>query len=559
MSILQNRHAGTSPAMQTASIEGECWSASVTVGSAISQPVSAPHGHSDGRAVGLPVGSLPAASVRPMSRFPVNLLRPVRPAAFALLAVALAGCTLAPEYHRPDAPVATQWPSPAVETGAAAADLPWQQLFADPKLRQLVQLALDNNRDLRIAALNVEKAQAQYRIQRSELIPQIAISGSLSGARTPASVSYTGIGGVSHAYSLDVGISSYELDLFGRLRSLKDEALQSYLSTAETRRATHISLIAEVGSSYLSLAADQDLQRLAKETLQSRQQDYDLQRERAEVGNSSELELRQAETQLENARATALSADQQVATDRNALELLIGVPLPPALLPAEGALAGMLGVQELPAGLPSDLLRNRPDILSAEHTLIGANADIGAARAAFFPTISLTTTTGRASSELSNLFANGGRSWTFVPQISLPIFSGGRLRAKLAVSKVERDIAVAQYEQSIQTAFREVADALAQRAVVDQQLEAQRRSAEAAKASYDLVQLRYDNGVASYLDVLDAQRTLYSAQQSLIQTELARQNSLVTLYKTLGGGWSEPEGSDHAANGAAAGSAGHAS
>ncbi|CAM5202050.1 Multidrug efflux system outer membrane protein OS=Castellaniella defragrans OX=75697 GN=HNR28_001628 PE=3 SV=1 [Castellaniella denitrificans] len=400
-----------------------------------------------------------------------------------------------------------------------------------------MQLALDNNRDLRVAALNVEKARAQYSIQRAELIPQVGVNADGSAGRTPASVSSTGVGGVGHAYYLDVGISAYELDLFGRLRSLKAEALQSYLATEETRRAAHISLISQVASNYLSLAADLDLQKLAHETLRSRQEAYDLQTDLADAGNASQLELRQAESELENARAEALTTDNQVAANRNALELLVGVPLAADLLPGSGALVGMLGVREIPAGLPSDLLHNRPDILAAEHTLVGANADIGAARAAFFPSISLTGGLGRASDQLSSLFDHGGRYWTFAPQISLPIFSGGRLKAQLEVSKVERDIAVAQYEQAIQTAFREVADALAQRGVVDKQLAAQRKRAEAAQAAYDLVQARYDEGVASYLEVLDAQRTLYTAQQAHIQAELSQQTSLVTLYKTLGGGW----------------------
>lgn len=470
------------------------------------------------------------------------IFRGAHPLTMGLLVVLLSSCTLAPEYHRPDAPVATQWPTPAVAVangnGQAVSDLQWQDLIADTRMRQILQMALDNNRDLRIAALNIEKARAQYRIQRSELIPQVAVSASETAQRTPASLSATGVGGVSRAYGAEVGISAYELDLFGRLRSLKEEALQTYLATAETRRATHISLLAEVAGSYLSLAADLDLQQLAQETLRSRQQSHDLQVERLKVGNSSELELRQAQNELESARALALSADNQVALDRNALELLVGAPLPAQLLPTRATLPSMLAVHEIPAGLPSDLLRNRPDILAAEHTLMGANADIGAARAAFFPSISLTASTGRGSDQLSELFDSGGRSWSFVPQINLPIFTGGRLRAQLAVSKADRDIAVAQYEQSIQVAFREVADALAQKSIVDQQLEAQRRRSEAAQIAHDLVQLRYDNGVASYLEVLDAQRTLYAAQQSLIESELSRQTSVVTLYKVLGGGWS---------------------
>lgn len=494
---------------------------------------------------GVPMNELNAK--RPMS----PQLHGLRLTALATLVGLLAGCTLAPEYLRPDAPIAAQWPgtqtAAADAGGQIAADMPWQQLFADDRLQQIVQLALDNNRDLRIAALNIERARAQYRIQRAELIPQISVSAAETAQRTPDSLSANGVGGVTRAYTADVGISAYELDLFGRLRSLKEEALHAYLATEQTRRATHISLIAEVAGSYLALAADLDLQRLAQETLRSRQQSYDLQLARVQVGNSSELELRQAENELESARVQALSADSLVATDRNALELLVGLPLPAALLPGSGTLNAMLAVQQIPAGLPSDLLRNRPDILSAEHSLIGANADIGAARAAFFPSISLTASAGRGSDQLSELFESGGRSWSFVPQINLPIFTGGRLRAQLAVSKADRDIALAQYEQSIQSAFREVADALAQRAVVDEQLDAQRRRTQAAQKAHDLVQLRYDNDVSSYLDVLDAQRTLYAAQQSLIETELSRQTSLITLYKVLGGGWSEANSQDRVA------------
>ncbi|WP_409160538.1 efflux transporter outer membrane subunit [Pectobacterium sp. B2J-2] len=459
------------------------------------------------------------------------------------LVALLTGCTMAPDYQRPEAPVSKQWPTQSSTNGAqagkAAVDIGWQEMFADPKLRQVIQLALSHNRDLRIAALNIEKAQAQYRIQRADLLPSVNVNGSSSAQRTPASVSYTGVGGVTRSYNLDVGISSYELDLFGRIRSLKEEALQSYLSADATRRATHISLISEVAGSYLALAADQDLQHLAHETLRSRQKAYDLQRNLHAVGKSSQLELRQSEGELENARDQALSADKQVEIDRNALELLAGTPLPEALLPSPGAVGGLLGVNDLPPGLPSDLLRNRPDIQAAEHDLLGANADIGAARAAFFPTISLTASLGRASNELSGLFDSGGRSWNFSPQITLPLFSGGRLLAQLESSKVEREIAVAEYEKSIQTAFKEVADALADHHVVGEQLAAQRRRTDAAQAAYTLVRLQYENDTASYLEVLDAQRTLYAAQQSLIQAGQAQQSGMITLYKVLGGGWSQ--------------------
>lgn len=461
-----------------------------------------------------------------------------------LLACLLAGCSLDPDYHRPTSPVAPQWPvkdEQREQAGSSVATLSWQRLFADPKLRQVVQRALDNNRDLRIAVLNIQKAQGQYRIKRADQLPQVSVSGEEKAQRTPASVSYTGVGGVTRAYSLDVGISSYELDLFGRVNSLKEEARQTYLATSWTRRATQISLVAEVAESYMSLAADQDLQRLANETLRSRQEEYVLQQSLTAAGKSSQLPLHQAESALESARYQALLTDKQVLTDRNALELLMGEPLPADLIPSPDSLAGMTNSQPISAGLPSDLLQQRPDIISAEHTLLGAYADIGAARAAFFPSISLTTSAGRASNSLSELFDAGGRSWSFSPQITLPIFSGGKLLAQLETSRVERDIYVAEYEKTIQTAFREVADALAERSVVDEQTEAQRKNVTASQASFDYAHIQYTSGATSYLDVLDAQRTLYEAQESLIQSQLSQQNSQVTLYKALGGGWDRSE------------------
>ncbi|WP_320534439.1 efflux transporter outer membrane subunit [Robbsia andropogonis] len=466
-------------------------------------------------------------------------LRALTPVAALVFAYSLAGCTLAPEYHRPVAPVPAAWPvrttTDVSETSVAA--ITWQMLFVDPKLRQVVQLALDNNRDLKIAVLNIEKAQAQYRIQRAALMPQVGVAGAEQAQRTPASVSYIGIGGVTRAYSLDVGISAYELDLFGRIRSLKEEAEQEYLSTAWSRQATQISLIAEVAESYLSLAADKDLQHLARDTLRSRQAAYELQQSLSSFGKSSELPMHQAESALESARYQSFLVDKQVMSDSNALALLIGTPLPESLLPSTGSLADMISNKPLSAGLPSDLLQQRPDIVSTEHSLLAANADIGAARAALFPSISLTTSTGRASNALGELFGAGGRSWIFAPQVNVPIFSGGRLKAQLATSKVERDIAVAEYEKAIQTAFREVSDALAERNVVDDEIQAQQKNVQAAQAAFDFVQIQHTNGAIDYLNVLDAQRTLFTAQQSLIQSRLSQQNSLITLYKALGGGW----------------------
>lgn len=450
----------------------------------------------------------------------------------------LGGCTMAPKYERPVAPVAADYLAsqyPGGETsaqgdGRAAVDIPWQDMFTDPRLRQIIQTALDNNRDLRVAALNIEKARAQYRIQRSALLPDV--SATVSGTEQDQPMAL-----FDSSYSLGVGISSYELDLFGRVRSLKDEALQSYLSTVESRRATHISLISEVANAYITLAADGELLKLANETLRSRQESYDIQRKRFAGGIISALVVRQAEGELEDARAGALAAESQVKMDRNALELLAGAPLSADMLPAGQTITNMLGVRDIPAGLPSELLQNRPDILAAEHALMGANANIGAARAAFFPSISLTGSIGRASTALDKLFDSGNSAWSFSPQINLPIFNGGRLQANLDVSKVNRDIAVAEYERAIQTAFREVSDALAQRGVMDARLVAQRRRQDAVLESQRLVEKRYGEKVAGYYEVLDAQRTAYLAQQSLIQTELMRQTNLITLYKVLGGGW----------------------
>lgn len=510
------------------------WSPDAGCGSAApsgGQPGDVSH-HSPG---GLQSGILSQrAGLQPLGRTPLHRKALFRGRRLFLCGIVafLGGCTLAPKYERPAAPVAPIYPNGLASSGQSAAEIEWQQMFVDTKLRTVIRMALENNRDLRVAALNIEKARAQYRIQRAALIPDINVTASGTEQRQPGGLAF-----FDSSYSLGVGVSAYELDLFGRVRSLKDAALQSYLSTVETRRATHISLVAEVASAYVTLAADEELLRLADDTLRTRQQAYDIQNKRYAAGTSSLLELRQADGELEDARSTALAATSQVALDRNALELLVGSPLAPDLLPVAGATTAMLGRDDLPAGLPSDLLRNRPDILAAEHDLMGANANIGAARAAFFPSISLTGSVGRASLELKDLFDGGNHTWSFSPQINLPIFTGGRLKADLDVSKANRDIAVAQYEKSIQTAFREVADALAQRAVMDARLEAQRRRSDAAGISNDLVQRRYREKVAGYLEVLDAQRTAYVARQSFIQTDLARQMNLITLYKVLGGGW----------------------
>ncbi|ALU88385.1 outer membrane drug efflux lipoprotein [Herbaspirillum rubrisubalbicans M1] len=465
-----------------------------------------------------------------------------------LLAVLLGGCTLMPDYHRPDAPVAARFAgdnsAPAAQS-AAVADIGWRDVFTDPALQQVIAMSLANNRDLRVAVLNIEKARAQYGVERAALFPTINAATSESASRTPADLSTTGSALTARSYSATLGFSAYELDLFGRVRSLKEQALQSFLSTAEARRSTQISLIAEVATAWLTLASDQDRLRLAKDTLQSQSATYQLTQRSVELGSSSALTLRQVQTSVESARVDVESYTAQVDQDRNALVLLVGKDLPDTLLPhglPDTALAAASPLATLPPGLPSELLQRRADIVQAERDLKAANANIGAARAAFYPSISLTADAGTASARLAGLFKGGSGSWSFVPQISLPIFDGGANRANLDIATISRDISVAQYEKAIQTAFREVSDALAQRNTLGRQLAAQESLVEASGAAYDLSQARFKSGVDSYLDVLDSQRSLYSAQSNLIGTRLSRWTNLVTFYKVLGGGWVERTG-----------------
>jgi multidrug efflux system outer membrane protein len=355
-------------------------------------------------------------------------------------------------------------------------------------------------------------------------------------------VSTTGKPFIDHQFSVGLGFTAYELDLFGRVRSLKEEALEQYFAQEETRTSTQITLVAEVANAYLGLVADQDLLRLTRDTLDSQRQSYELTRQSSERGVATELDLRQAETSVRTAEANLAQYTRQVAQDRNALVLLVGQPLPAdldALLATGGNLEAENPLADLPAGLPSALLERRPDIRAAEHSLLAANADIGAARAAFFPTISLTATGGTTSSGLAELFRGASRTWTFAPDITVPIFEAGRLEAGLDYAKVQKDIQIARYEQTIQSAFREVADALAARGTLDDQLQAQAALVDASAVRYRLSEMRFRSGVEGYLNTLDAQRTLYGAQQILIVTRQSRLSNLVTLYKTLGGGWSE--------------------
>lgn len=454
-------------------------------------------------------------------------------------AVTLAGCvSLAPRYEQPASPTSAQFrAAPAGNAGAAAvASLDWPQVFLDGRMRRTISLALDNNRDLRVAVLNIEKARAQYRIQKADLLPSVQATASQSAQRVSAASSSTGQSGVSRTVSAEVGFSSWELDLFGRIRSLSDEALETFLATEQTQRDTRMSLVAEVAGDWLTVKAYQERLALARQTLESQNETLRLTQNKHRLGVVSGVDLYQVRSSVESARADAANYSAELEKARNALELVVGSRVDDALLPSAGENAAAVKLAPLPANLNSSVLLQRPDVLYAEHTLKAANADIGAARAAFFPTISLTAATGYSSDALSSLFDGGSRTWSFAPSISVPIFNAGSLRASLDVAKIEKDIAVAEYEHAIQTAFSEVADALASRAYIDERLDAQRALVAAYQNSYLLTDARYRNGADSYLEALDAQRSLYSAQQDLITIDLEEATNRVTLYKVLGGG-----------------------
>ncbi|MFU1998905.1 efflux transporter outer membrane subunit [Bordetella avium] len=465
------------------------------------------------------------------------------------LASALAGCSLAPKYERPDAPVSASYPTgpayAATQAGAgelAAADVGWRDFFQDSLLQWILTLTLENNRDLRVAALNVEAARAQYRIERADLLPTVGAAGTANVQRTPASLTQNGSLQISRQYRVGAAVSSWELDLFGRIQSLTEQALQTYLAQDETRQATQLTLIAETANAYLTLCADQELLQLTEQTLASQRASYDLTKQSFDQGVATELDLSQAEVSLRTAERNRAQYLRQVARDRNALTLLVSQPLPADLITQLDAIKQLpddVVIANLPAGLPADLLARRPDIRAAEHQLQGVNANIGAARAAFFPTISLTGSAGVASGSLGSLFDAGSGAWSFAPQITMPIFAGGALLANLDLAQVRKRIGIANYEKAIQIGFREVADGLAGRATLDQQILAQRQLVEANQRAYTLSDQRFRQGVDSYLSVLDSQRSLYSSQQALVDTRLARLANLIDLYKALGGGWTE--------------------
>lgn len=468
-----------------------------------------------------------------------------RGTALTLAALLLAGCTLAPRYERPQAPVSDQWPAgPAyvqeeTDGAAAAADLAIDAFFTEPRLVQVIDMALASNRDLRTAALNVERARAYYRISRAELLPKINATGTGYKGRVPADLSSSGSAMTVEEYNVNLGITAWEIDLFGRIRSLKARALEEFLATEAARRGARVLLVSETAGAWLALAADTETLELAQSTLTTRQVARDMVARRVEVGLTSEIDLHQAQTQVDEARSAVARLTAQVARDKNALNLLAGGPVPEELLPR--SLDEMTALPDVAAETPSEILLNRPDIRQAESRLKAAYANIGAARAALFPSITLTGTVGTASSELSGLFDADSDTWSFAPKISMPIFDP-RTWSALKVTKVDREIALAQYEKAIQTAFREVADTLASRGTLQEQLDAQASLVRATAEISRIAQARYDAGSMIYLGVLDAQRTLYAARQGLIAVRLADLTSRVRLYAVLGGGQTTAEG-----------------
>lgn len=454
----------------------------------------------------------------------------------------LTGCTMIPDYHRPALPTATQFPTDAkapAEQGAPQATLiAWKSFYRDASLQQIIGLALENNRDLRISILNIESAQAQYRIQRADLLPTLSAEAGGTVERYPTSVSPTGASEVAHDYSVNGAVASYELDLFGRVRSLSQQALQTYFATEETRKAAQIALISSVATAWFTFQADANLHDLTRQTLVNERAAYQIEQDAYNEGTASLVDLEQAEITVRTAEANLSLYERQMRQDVNELTLLVGAPIPGDLLKRRYMQDIVLN-DALSAGVPSDLLMRRPDIAAAEANLKAANANIGAARAAFFPRIALTASGGTASATLHGLFGADSLAWSFAPTISVPIFNYGRNRANLDVAKINKQIEIATYQKAIQTAFREVADALDGRETYKTQQAAQVLLVAASSKAYDLSQERYREGIDGYLDVLVSQRLLYTSQQDLIKLQLLHASNTLSLYGALGGGWNE--------------------
>lgn len=464
----------------------------------------------------------------------MNTLKPLMLAVTASLA--LSACTLAPKYQQPEVniPDAFRYDS-AEQTGIQTALIGWQDYFADPRLHRLIELALENNTDLRVAALNAEAVRKQYMISRADLLPGINASASGQRARSAADLSPAGISTISESYSVGLGVTSFELDLFGKIRSQSDAALQSYFASVANRDAVHLSLISGVAKAYFNQRYAEARMVLANNVLQTRQETYKLSLLKHRAGVISAVDLRQQEALIEAAKADHAAAVQMREQARNALALLINQPLPDDL-PAGIALNKQFNITQLPAGLPSEVLLNRPDIRAAEFALKRANANIGAARAAFFPSIKLTGTIGSGSTELDNLFTAGNGTWAFLPSITIPIFNWGKLKGNLDYAKLQQQVEIARYEAAVQAAFRDVSNALVAREQLTKTYNAYSKQRRAYQDYLRLVHLRYKHGISSALDLLDAERSSYGAEAALLATELTRLENLADLYKVLGGG-----------------------
>lgn len=468
----------------------------------------------------------------------------MQPATAALLAaILLSACNVAPKYEQPPLAVPeTLSPgtgTPVVATEASLAFAQAQTWIQDAQLREVVALALSHNRDLRVAIENIERARAQYGISRADLLPSVNAQSQASRTRIAEDLSSTGRSSVNNQFTAQLGFASYEIDFWGRVRNLNEAALQSFLQSEDNQQNVQIALVADVTNAWLNLAADKSRLQLAKVTLEAREKSYELTRKIFDIGSTSGLVLAQNLSTVETARGDVAAFTSQVDRSRNALQLLVGGPVPPGLLPSESLLYsssnGATALLPSPQGLPSELLLQRPDLQAAEHNLRIMNANIGAARAAMFPTISLTSSLGTGSNELNGLFGSGNSTWSFVPLVRIPIFDGGRLQAGVQVAESNQRIAVAQYDKAVQTAFREVSDVLADRAQWSERLRAQEAMVQATQRTFDLSEARFTSGVDNYLTVLDAQRSLYAAQQTLLTLRLAEQINRVTLWKALGG------------------------
>ena len=463
-----------------------------------------------------------------------------------VFALSLGGCSMAPTYQRPAAPVPQAWNTDSSQSGAEVGGLDWQAFITDAELRRLVGIALDNNRSLRQTLLDIEQARAQYRIQRADRVPGLSAGASGNRQRVPADLASEGVSDVTSSYQVGLSLPEYELDLFGRVKSLSDSALEQYLATEEAGRSAQIALVAEVSQAYLTYDGAQRCLELTHRTLASREDSFVLIEQRRAAGAATALDYQEALGLVEQSRAELERNQRQKQQAFNALVLLLGTQDAAKELPAVSRDELRL-IQDIAPGTSSDLIERRPDILAAERRLKARNADIGAARAAFFPRISLTGSFGTSSAEMSGLFGGGSRSWSFVPNLSLPLFDAGRNSANLDLAEVRKDAAVAEYEGTIQTAFREVADALAATDTLRREEVARRALANTSNETLKLAKARYEGGVDSHLRYLDAQRSDFLNELALIETSTERQIALVDLFRALGGGWAHQPGSAAAA------------